>query len=137
MTAGRPVPARDDDTWGYFEAAARGELVVCACSSCGAVLHLPRPYCKVCGSMEVEWRTVEGRGRLWSWTTVHHSVHPGFETPYTVVVVELDDPAGVRLVGHLPGEPDLSAGMPMAVAYESLGDVVIPTWAPAGPGPEI
>lgn len=127
-----PLPARDHDTWGFFEAAADGRLVVGACTGCGAVLHLPRPYCHHCGSFDVGWRTVPGRGRLWSWTTVHQAVHPALETPYTVVVVELDEPSGVRLVGSLPGEPALEVGMPMDAVFEPVSDdVVLPQWAPA------
>ena len=50
-TAPRPLPVDDDiDTAGFFEAARRGELVVRACDRCGAVLHVPRAYCRTCGS---------------------------------------------------------------------------------------
>lgn len=77
----RPVPARDPDTWGFFEAAANGELVVGECQSCGQVLHLPRPYCHRCGAFEVGWRRVDGRGRLWSWTTVHQGVRTAHRPP--------------------------------------------------------
>src|SRR5579864_4597 len=94
----RLLPARDPDTRGFFEAAARGELVVNVCAECGAVLHLPRPYCHHCGSFTVDWRAVSGRGRLVSWTTVYQGFHPAFEIPYTVVLVELDDAPGARLV---------------------------------------
>lgn len=127
-------PARDPDTWGVFAAAADGRVVVGECSSCRAVLHLPRPYCHRCGSFEVGWRTVAGRGRLWSWTTVHQSIHPAFEAPYTVVVVELDDEPGVRLVGRVPGEPDLEIGMAMVARFEPLGgdgDGALVQWDPA------
>ena len=130
----RPVPARDPDTWGFFEAAARGALVVNACDACGAVLHLPRPYCHHCGSFSVGWRPVAGRGRLVSWTTVHQGLHPAFDTPYTVVLVEFHDVPGVRLVGHLAGEPELVDGMEMEVRFERIDDdVVLPQWMPAAP----
>lgn len=131
MNVRRPVPARDPDTWGFFEAAAHGQLVVNCCSSCGAVLHLPRPYCHHCGSFVVDWRQVSGRARLVSWTTVYQGLHPAFETPYTVVLVELDEAPGARLVGHLPGEPDLFDGMEMRVRFEVVdADVVLPQWEP-------
>lgn len=125
-------PARDPDTWGFFEAAGEGRLVVGECASCRAVLHLPRPYCSLCGSFEVGWRDVAGRGRLWSWTTVLQSVHPAFEAPYTVVVVELDDEPGVRVIGSLPGEPDLEIGMAMTAWFDPLeGGGALPQWTPA------
>lgn len=134
MSPPRPLPAHDHDTWGFFEAAARGELVVNACATCGAVLHLPRPYCHHCGSFEVEWRPVAGRSHLVSWTTVHQGLHPAFPTPYTVVLVELDEAPGARLAGFLPGEPDLADGMPMEVRFEQVDGVTLPQWVPAGAG---
>ena len=100
------LPVTDDrDTGGFFEAAARGELVVRACSSCGTVLHLPRAYCRTCGSWDGEWRAVGGTGTLHSWTVADHQVHPAYPVPYTIVLVDLDDAPGVRLLGHLPGQP--------------------------------
>src|SRR5205085_7045434 len=96
----------DHDTGGFFAAAAREELAVCACAACGAVLHLPRAWCDRCGHWGTVWRTVAGRGRLYSWTTVEHQVHRAFPVPYTIVLVEPDDAPEARLVGYLPGRPD-------------------------------
>ncbi|MGH8997832.1 MAG: Zn-ribbon domain-containing OB-fold protein, partial [Acidimicrobiia bacterium] len=117
--AERPLPVvSDPDTGGFFAAARRGELAVAACRGCGAVLWLPKPYCADCGGWDTEWRVVSGEGRLYSWTTVEHQLHPAFPVPYTVVLVELDDAPGTRLVGYLPGSPELSAGIPMQAWFE-------------------
>jgi uncharacterized OB-fold protein len=126
-------PVTDDkDTGGFFEAAGRGELVVRACSQCGVFLHVPRAYCRACGSWAGEWRVVGGTGTLHSWTVADHQVHPAYPVPYTIVLVDLDDAPGVRLLGHLAGSPDLRADMPMQVSFEDRGDgVVLPNWAPA------
>jgi uncharacterized OB-fold protein len=126
----RPVPSTTDhDTGGFFRAATRGTLAVRACTGCGQVLHLPRAWCFACGSWETAWRDVRPEGTLWSFTTTHRTLRAGFDAPYTVVVVELDDAPGVRLVGHRPGEPELTIGMPMRAAFEQLGDeVAIPRW---------
>jgi uncharacterized OB-fold protein len=121
----------DPDTAGFFAAAAREELTLCACAACGAVLHLPRAYCAGCGSWDTIWRTVSGRGRLYSWTTVEHQAHRAFPVPYTVVLVELDDAPEARLVGYLPGRPELEAGMPMQVWFEPVDDGIrLPQWRP-------
>ena len=136
MSEGAPVsgllPIDDDrDTGGFFEAARRGELVVRACATCGAFLHLPRAYCRTCGSWEGRWQPVSGRASLHSWTVVEHQVHPMYPTPYTVVLVELDDAPGVRYVGNLAGRPDLREGMPMRVRFDDAGDgVTLPNWEP-------
>jgi uncharacterized OB-fold protein len=130
---GRLRPETDDhDTGGFFAAAAREELAVCACAACGAVLHLPRAYCAGCGRWDTVWRTVAGRGRLYSWTTVEHQVHRSFPVPYTIVLVELDDAPEARLVGYLPGRPELTAGMAMRVWFEPVDDegTLLPQWIP-------
>ncbi|MCA1843861.1 MAG: OB-fold domain-containing protein [Actinobacteria bacterium] len=129
----RLVPeTADPDTGGFFAAAAREELAVCACAACGAVLHPPGAYCAACGRWDTVWRTVSGRGRLYSWTTVEHQTHRAFPVPYTIVLVELDDAPGARLVGHLPGRPELEAGMPMRVWFEPVDDdgTLLPQWKP-------
>ena len=77
---------------------------------CAAVLHMPRAYCHTCGSWKSRWEPGRGRGRLYSWTTVEHQVHPAFPVPYTVVLVELDDHPGVRLIGYLRGAPGAGRG---------------------------
>jgi uncharacterized protein len=130
--AARLLPVVDDvDTGGFFEAAQRGELVVRRCEGCGAVLHLPRAYCHACGSWDGRWAPVAGTGTLHSWTVVEHQVHPAYPAPYTVVLVQLDDVAA-RLVGWLPGRPELAPGQPMRVWFETVDDgVVLPQWAPA------
>jgi uncharacterized OB-fold protein len=128
----RVLPVVDDrDTSGFWEAARRGELVVRVCDQCGQVLHLPRAYCNQCGSWESSWKAASGRGHLYSWTTVTHQVHPAFAPPYTIVLVELADFPGVRLVGHVAGEPPLHAGQAMQAWFETLEDgTVLPQWRP-------
>jgi uncharacterized OB-fold protein len=117
------------DTEGYWEAARRHELVVRVCRPAGHVLHLPRDYCAACDTFDVEWRQVAGRGTVHTWTVVEHSVDPGHPAPYTVVLVELDDPPGVRFVSDLPGRRALHVGQPMVVRYDDVGgDITLPRW---------
>jgi uncharacterized OB-fold protein len=129
----RILPVDDDpDTGGFWEAARRGELVVRVCAACGAVLHMPTAYCHGCRSWEGRWQRVSGWGRLYSWTVVRHQVHPQYPVPYTLVLVELDDHPGVRLISDVEGAPDLSEGQRMQVRFDSIGEgVVLPRWQPA------
>jgi uncharacterized protein len=128
----RPLPCTTDhDTAGFWEAAARRELAVLHCAACGQVLHLPQPYCFSCGSWNTEWRSRPPTGVVWSWTTTERQLWPGFPAPYTVVCVELDGGDDVRLVGYLPGRPELTVGMPMRALFEQIDDdVVLPQWEP-------
>jgi uncharacterized protein len=127
----RLLPAVDDlDTGGFFAAAADGKLAILHCSNCDAVLHMPRAYCRACGSFAAEWRAVAPRGTIYSYTVVTHQVHPGFPVPYTLVLVDLDALPGVRLVGHLDGRPPVTIGQAVRADFERLaGDTVLPRWS--------
>lgn len=131
-SAARPTPRTDDpDTGGFFAAAERDELAVRVCGDCDQVLHMPKSFCHRCGSWNTDWRTIAPRGTLWSWTTTERRLNPSFEPPFTVVVVELDEAPGTRLVGYLPGRPDLALGMPMRAAFEHADDgATLVQWVP-------
>jgi hypothetical protein len=133
MAAARPLPfTEDEDTGGFWQAAAEHRLVVCCCDQCGATLHLPKSYCHHCGSWDVGWREVRPEGLLYSWTVLRHSIHESFPAPCTIVLVQLAEDPSVRFVGHLPGAPELQVGMPMRVRFEDVEPgVTIPQWEPA------
>ena len=121
----------DPDTSGFFAAAARGVLALCRCLNCERWIHLPVGVCSECGGTDVTWQEVEGRGTLYSWTTVTHQVHPGFPPPFTVVLVEIDDTDGARLVGRLAGAPALRAGQAMVASFEAAPDgTALVAWRP-------
>jgi hypothetical protein len=128
----RVLPDTDDPgTKGFWELARRHELGVMMCTSCGAACHLARQRCTACGSWQTQWRSVPGRGRLYSWTVVRRQVHPYFTVPYTLVLVELDQPAGIRVLGRLDGAQELTAGAAMHVVYEDVdARVTLPSWEP-------
>lgn len=127
-----PIPVTDDaDTGGFWEASAEGVVRVRRCDACAAVLHLPKVYCHRCGSWDSSWQDVQPRGTLYTWTTTYRELRPGFTPPYTVVLVDLDDAPGARLVGYLPGEPALRMGMAMRAEFEPRGDTTLVQWVPA------
>ena len=125
------APVADDlDTAGFFRAAADNDVAVLFCGTCDAVLHLPRAYCRHCGAFDPQWRTVEPSGTVYSFSVITHQVHPDFDVPYTVVLVELDAPAGVRLIAHLPGRPDVRIGQGVVASFVHFPDgVTMPNWA--------
>ncbi len=129
---GRPLPVVDDDeTGGFWLAAAEHRLVVRACSNCGAKLHLPKSYCHHCGSWDVGWQDVRPSGSVYSWTVLRHTIHEAFPAPCTIVLVALDEDPSIRFIGHLPGTPDISVGLPMRVHFEDVEPgVTLPQWEP-------
>ncbi len=125
----KPVPEPSRDSKPYWEALHEGRLVIQQCAACGKLRHYPRPVCDACYSMEVTWRQASGRGRIHSWTVVHHPFHPGFkaELPYVLATVDLAE--GVRMVAQLRGVPleEVVIDLPVEVAFErATGELTLP-----------
>ncbi|MDH4377374.1 MAG: zinc ribbon domain-containing protein [Ramlibacter sp.] len=99
----RPSPVGSPLTAPYWEAAARGQLLLQQCADCGKVRHYPRLLCDGCFSDQTRWMPASGRGRVHSWTHCHHAFHPAFapELPYTLVTIDLEE--GVRALGRWRG----------------------------------
>jgi uncharacterized OB-fold protein len=133
-TPPRPVPQPDEDSAPFWEAAARHELVIQRCASCGTLRHPPRPMCPTCRSTETTWVRASGRGRVWSWVVAHPPVLPAFadKVPYNVVVIHLEE--GIRMIGNLLDVPpgQITDGMEVTVDFEDVEDgVSLPAWRPA------
>ncbi len=135
-----PLPARDGPfEQGFWEALDRGELAHQHCLACGA-WHFPARWRCPCGGT-LEYRTVSGKARLWSWTEVHAPVLPAFAsfTPYVVGIAQLAEAPNLRMVGPLlraPGDPinavrpqDLHIDMPLRASLISLSpEIEWPGW---------
>lgn len=80
------------------------------CSSCGACFYPQRSVCSRCLA-ELEPVELSTRGTVYTYTVVHQA-GPGFETPYTLVYVDL--PEGVRMLGQLDGEPAIGIEVELA-----------------------
>ena len=99
----KPVPESSKVAQPYWDAAAKGRLVLQHCVDCGAVRHYPRLLCSICYSDSAIFKPATGRGKVHSWTVAHHAFHPAFapDLPYTLVTVDLDE--GVRALGRWHG----------------------------------
>jgi uncharacterized OB-fold protein len=120
----RPRPVPDERTAPYWEAAARGELAIQRCSSCGTFYHPPVPVCEDCYGLDLRFEAVSGRGTIHSRVILDSPVVPGFEhvLPYACLAVELDEQAGLLVVANLLEAPADSAqvGRRVNVAFERL-----------------
>ena len=118
----------------HWEAAARGELAIPFCASCGAAQWPLRPNCLACHAFDVEWRPIAREGTLFSYFVAHKALHPSLEheVPYTCAVVTLS--AGVRMLGRLVGiDPlDIRLGMPVRARFvERAPGVTLVFWEPS------
>ena len=71
----RPVPVPDELSAPYWEAAARHELALPRCATCGQLDLPPEIVCRRCGSTTPDWSYAAsaGTGSLRSWTVVRQS----------------------------------------------------------------
>jgi uncharacterized OB-fold protein len=119
----------------HWEAAARGELAIPFCASCGAAQWPVRTNCLVCHGFDVEWRPIEPRGTLFSYFVAHKALHPSLEdeVPYAAAVVTLE--GGVKMLGRLVGLDfdDIRIGMPVRARFvERAPGTTLVFWEPAG-----
>jgi uncharacterized protein len=123
-----PLPDPDEDTAFFWEATAAGRLDILRCDACATFIHYPRPSCRACGSTSLRPATVSGRGTVYSYT-VTHTPAPGYDAPFAVVLVELEEQAGLRMVSQLVDvEPeDVRIGMAVEVTFRQIeGGVTLP-----------
>jgi len=131
----RPLPAPDDATQGYWDAAKHGALAMQRCAACSHRRFPPRPMCPKCQSFESRFEPVSGRGRIYSFVVCHPPMLPAFldRAPLAVVLVELEDDPALRIVGNL-FDCDASAieiGMEVEVCFEEVTpEVTLPQWRP-------
>jgi uncharacterized OB-fold protein len=116
----------------FWQAAERRQLVVQRCAACGRHQFYPRPFCLGCQSDRVEWVGAKGTGTVYSQSRLHISAGPGFEPPYVVAVVELDE--GPRLVTNIVGG-DCRIGDAVRVTWrERAGAPPLPVFEPVSGG---
>lgn len=125
-----PAPSRDGLDRQYWEGTRAHELRVQRCNACGAYQWGPEWNCHRCLSFDVGWAKHSGRGRIYSWERVWHPVHPALKEqgPYLIVLVELADADGARMIGNLLGDPlqDVAIGAEVEAVFEDHDDADTP-----------
>jgi uncharacterized protein len=122
MITGLPTPSPQPDleTQPFWDATARGSLVIPRCTACEALVWYPRSFCPQCGSRKTEWLDMCGRGVVYSYTVVRRSRGPLFAeaTPYVIGYVELEEGPRVltNIVGCDPGE--VRIGQSVEIVFE-------------------
>ena len=126
-----PRPSMNDDSAFFWEGVEKGDLRIQRCLDCTMLRHPPRPMCPACRSLEWDAIVASGRGVIYSYVIHHHPPVYGFETPFAIALVELEE--GTRIVGNVLGlEPaEVQVGMPVEVSFESIdGEWMLPQWRP-------
>ena len=112
-------PARE-----FFSAASRGELVIPRCAGCRTYQWYPGDACRACGSEELPWEPVCGRGALFSWAVVHRALAKSFggQVPFVTALVSLEEDPAVRVVTRIVdcAAEELRVDMPVRVVFREI-----------------
>ena len=121
---GLPTPSAAPDGLSapYWEGTRESKLRIQKCKGCGAWQWGPEWICHRCHSFDLEWREIEGKGRIYSYQRPHHPVHTALtgHGPYIAVLVELPAYGNIRMVGNLLGDPkqDVPIGASVEAVFE-------------------
>ncbi|MFX1561165.1 MAG: Zn-ribbon domain-containing OB-fold protein [Promethearchaeota archaeon] len=106
----------------YLKNIEEGMFKAYKCVDCGMVIAPPSGTCYECGSGNMEWTEVSGKGKLISFTVIHVAPEEfAEEAPYYVAIIELEEGTRVsaRLLGFDPLKPeDVSLGISVKLDYE-------------------
>ena len=110
-----------------------GELRLQRCEACRHAYFPPRPFCPKCASRSVAVVRASGRAILYSYV-IHQRPMPGFESPYSIAVVELEE--GPRMMTNIVGCAQTPAAlvldMPLEVVFTKMTDEIsLPLFQPA------
>jgi uncharacterized OB-fold protein len=124
----RPLPLPDEETRFFWEAAREHRLEMLYCADCDRYVHYPRPVCPGCLSAAMAPRALSGRGTVYTYTVAEQAFHPFWadRLPYVLVVVDLAEQPGLRLVSELVGvaEDEVAVGMPVEVVWEDVTEEI-------------
>ncbi len=130
----RVLPAITPENEHFWRGGARGELCFLRCKACRHYVHPPSPVCPACLSRELAPEAVSGRATLLTYTVNHHPWIPGFDPPYVIAIVEIEEQRGLRLTTNLVGcaESAIAIGMSLRVTFEACDDgIFLPLFEPA------
>ncbi len=129
----RMTPQATPETKPYWDGLKEGKLMIQRNKQTGKAYFPPRPFDPADPFAEVEWFEASGKGKLLSYVISHRAM-PGYETPFAIAVVELDE--GVKMMTNIidcPQTPEaLQLDMPLELAPHKVNDeVTLPLWRPA------
>lgn len=133
---GWPQPYPQMDAEPYWAALNEGRLTHQHCTGCERAVWPAHSECPHCGARALEWRPSAGRGRVYSFSTLHRGPTPHWQArvPYTVGFVAMDE--GHFLFTEIVAPPDAVAiDMPVTLRLETRGAQVLPVFVPEGAGP--
>ena len=84
-----------------------------------------------CLSPNLIWEKGQGKGAIYSWSTVWRPQTPAFEIPYVIAIIDMDE--GYRMMSNIVGiNPDkIEVGMRVEVQFHAMNDeITLPYFRP-------
>jgi len=102
----------------FYKFLGMEKLMAGKCLKCGKIHLPPRPLCDNCYSIDFEWVSISGKGKLLTYTIIN--IAPAqFQAlaPYAVGIVQLEN--GVKIPGMIPGlkQDQLRIGMELTLDF--------------------
>lgn len=133
----KPLPTITSEARPFWEGAAKQQLLMQCCLDCSAYIWTPRPSCFECGSENIQWQELSGRGEVYSFTVIRQVVgraaSQAFEKdiPYVIAWIDLDE--GPRMITNVIGCPveNVTLDMKVSVIFEQQSaDIWLPKFMP-------
>lgn len=133
----RIQPAVTLETEHFWTSGKDNELCFLHCNDCATWIHPPQPICPRCTGKHIEPKAASGKGMVHTFTINRQAWIPGFEPPYVIALVEIDEDPAVRLMTQLVNVDveKVYIGMKVQVLFEQQdnGFVYIPLFQPVDP----
>jgi len=122
----QPRPARtlrNEADHRFWRSCEERELCLPQCDSCGKFEWPPTPECGACGGGTFSWKRLSGLGCVRSFCTFERAYYRECPTPWTVLLVELDE--GPLFIGNPKGiaDEELREGLRVRLAWLRCRDV--------------
>lgn len=118
----KPMPVMTEISKPFWLGLNKGEINIQQCNHCHGWVFFPRNHCNHCLSHDLEWKSVSGKGTLYSYTLTRIPTLPEFsdEMPQALAVVELEQ--GVRVNTTLVGvsEDKINIGMALKPVFDQV-----------------
>jgi uncharacterized OB-fold protein len=116
------IPAPLDFERPYWESGRDGVLRLPRCAPDGHLFFPPGRRCPVCGSREIHWIPMSGKGKIWSFVVFHRQYFKNMPPPYTAVRVQLAE--GPFIITNLvdAGDRKPEIGDDVRVVFEEAAE---------------
>ena len=131
----KPLPTPDPVTQPFWDSLKEHAIKLQKCGGCNTFIFYPRALCPSCGSDDLAWTAVSGKGVVHAFTIPHRHPNRVFMEggPFVVALIELEE--GARLMSNLvevdPTPEAVKVGMAVEIVYDDVTDeVTLPKFRP-------